>query len=333
MSDALLKVSGLTKHFVTGSLGNRAVVRAVEDVSFEIRRGETFALVGESGCGKTTLTKLILALEAPTSGSIMFDGIELVGASRAELAQYRRTAQAVFQDPYSSLNPRLKVSRIISEPLQAQGIGDRASRAERVREVLKIVGLPASAADLYPHEFSGGQRQRIAIARALALQPPFMVLDEPISALDVSIRAQVLNLLSDIQQEFGLTYLIVAHDLALVEQFSTNVGVMYLGNLVECGPVEKVFAERNHPYTQALLASVPNPDPEKRNAADMIRGEVGSPVNPPSGCKFHPRCPFRMDICSAEVPPHYLIDPTHWSACHLRALDAAGGTSRQKETA
>ena len=324
MSDVLLKVSNLTKHFVTGSFGNRAVVRAVEDVSFEIRKGETFALVGESGCGKTTLTKLILALEAPTSGSISFGGTELVGASRKDLASYRRAAQAVFQDPYSSLNPRLKVGRIISEPLQAQGWGDSALRAARVKEVLDIVGLPKTASDLYPHEFSGGQRQRIAIARALALQPPFMVLDEPISALDVSIRAQVLNLLADIQQEFGLTYLIVAHDLALVEQFSTNVGVMYLGNLVECGPVEQVFADRSHPYTQALLASVPNPDPERRNAADMIRGEVGSPVNPPSGCKFHPRCPFKMDVCTTEFPPRFEVDPSHWSACYLHAQDQAG---------
>jgi oligopeptide/dipeptide ABC transporter ATP-binding protein len=322
MSEPLLKVTSLTKHFVTGSLGSRAVVRAVEDVSFEIRKGETFALVGESGCGKTTLTKLILALDKPTLGSIRFDGIELANASRAEMAHYRRSAQAVFQDPYSSLNPRLKVGRIISEPLQAQNIGDRSSRAERVKEVLKIVGLPASAIDLYPHEFSGGQRQRVAIARALALQPPFMVLDEPISALDVSIRAQVLNLLSDIQKDFGLTYLIVAHDLALVEQFSTNVGVMYLGNLVECGPVEKVFSERSHPYTQALLASVPNPDPEKRNATDMIRGEVGSPVNPPSGCKFHPRCPFKMDVCETKFPPRYHIDPAHWSACYLHGAPA-----------
>jgi oligopeptide/dipeptide ABC transporter ATP-binding protein len=318
---AILQVKNLTKHFVTGSFGSRAVVRAVEDVSFEIGKGETFALVGESGCGKTTLTKLILGLEAPTSGSIRFDGTELVGASRADMAKYRRAAQAVFQDPYSSLNPRLRVSSIISEPLKAQGVGDRGTRDARIREVLKIVGLPESAMDLYPHEFSGGQRQRIAIARALALQPPFMVLDEPISALDVSIRAQVLNLLADIQKEFGLTYLIVAHDLALVEQFSTSVGVMYLGNLVECGPVEKVFSDRSHPYTQALLASVPNPDPDLRNDVNLIRGEVGSPVNPPSGCKFHPRCPFVMDVCPTEFPPQYKLDEGHWSACYLHERD------------
>ncbi|WP_201832549.1 ABC transporter ATP-binding protein [Microvirga zambiensis] len=333
MSSPILKVSNLTKHFATGMFGKQTVVHAVEDVSFQINRGETFALVGESGCGKTTLTKLILALETPTSGSIVFDDIELVGASRADLARYRRAAQAVFQDPYSSLNPRLRVKGIISEPLQAQGYGDRAARMDRVREVLKIVGLPASAADLYPHEFSGGQRQRIAIARALAPQPPFMVLDEPISALDVSIRAQILNLLTDIQKEFGLTYLIVAHDLALVEQFSTNVGVMYLGNLVELGPVEKVFSERSHPYTQALLASVPNPDPDMRNPADMIRGEVGSPVNPPSGCKFHPRCPFKMDICTTEFPPRYQLDGKHWSACYLHKDDRATAAALEKETA
>ncbi|MGB3503380.1 MAG: oligopeptide/dipeptide ABC transporter ATP-binding protein [Mesorhizobium sp.] len=330
---ALLQVRDLTKHFVTGTFGNRATVRAVENVSFEINRGETFALVGESGCGKTTLTKLILGLEEPSAGSIRFDGMELVGASRADIAKYRRAAQAVFQDPYSSLNPRLRVSGIISEPLKAQGVGDRSSQAERIREVLKIVGLPASAADLYPHEFSGGQRQRIAIARALALQPPFMVLDEPISALDVSIRAQVLNLLADIQQEFKLTYLIVAHDLALVEQFSTNVGVMYLGNLVECGPVEKVFSERSHPYTQALLASVPDPDPDRRNRVDLIRGEVGSPVNPPSGCKFHPRCPKVMDVCSTEFPAQHTIDERHWSACYLHDKVRADAATANRETA
>jgi oligopeptide/dipeptide ABC transporter ATP-binding protein len=204
---------------------------------------------------------------------------------------------------------------------------------DRVREVLKIVGLPASAADLYPHEFSGGQRQRIAIARALAPQPPFMVLDEPISALDVSIRAQILNLLTDIQGEFGLTYLIVAHDLALVEQFSTDVGVMYLGNLVELGPVEKVFSERSHPYTRALLASVPNPDPDMRNSTDMIRGEVGSPVNPPSGCKFHPRCPFKMDICPTEFPPQYRLDAKHWSACYLHKEGRAPSAALERVTA
>ncbi|MGB6118470.1 MAG: oligopeptide/dipeptide ABC transporter ATP-binding protein [Mesorhizobium sp.] len=330
---ALLQVRDLTKHFVTGTFGSRATVRAVENVTFEINRGETFALVGESGCGKTTLTKLILGLEEPSAGSIRFDGVELVGASRADIAKYRRAAQAVFQDPYSSLNPRLRVSGIISEPLKAQGVGDRSSQAERIREVLKIVGLPASAADLYPHEFSGGQRQRIAIARALALQPPFMVLDEPISALDVSIRAQVLNLLADIQQEFKLTYLIVAHDLALVEQFSTNVGVMYLGNLVECGPVEKVFSERSHPYTQALLASVPDPDPDRRNRVDLIRGEVGSPVNPPSGCKFHPRCPKVMDVCSTEFPAQRTIDEGHWSACYLHDKGRAAAAETSRETA
>jgi ABC-type oligopeptide transport system ATPase subunit len=224
MTAPLLEIRGLTKHFPAREGGGRGIVRAVDDVSFSIGRGETFALVGESGCGKTTITKLILGLETPTAGEIRFDGLDIAGGRSADMKAYRRQAQAVFQDPYASLNPRVRVRTIIAEPLMAQGIGDRASRQARVREVLDVVGLPASSADLYPHEFSGGQRQRIAIARALALQPRFIVLDEPISALDVSIRAQILNLLADIQDEFGLTYLIVAHDLALVEHFSSEVG-------------------------------------------------------------------------------------------------------------
>jgi oligopeptide/dipeptide ABC transporter ATP-binding protein len=310
----LLEVRGLTKRFAGRGGG---VVRAVENVSFSIGRGETFALVGESGCGKTTVTKLVLGLEKPTSGEILFHGADLAKASSSAMHAYRREAQAVFQDPYSSLNPRLRVQTIIAEPLMAHGIGDRSSQRGRVFEVLDVVGLPKTAAGLYPHEFSGGQRQRIAIARALALKPSFMVLDEPISALDVSIRAQILNLLADIQDQFGLTYLIVAHDLALVEHFSSSVGVMYLGSMAELGPTEAVFSAPLHPYTKALLASVPRPDPEHRAPVGVIKGEIGSAMAPPPGCKFHPRCPFAMDICKTIPPVDRVLAPDQIVACHL----------------
>jgi oligopeptide/dipeptide ABC transporter ATP-binding protein len=310
----LLEVRNLTKRFAGRGGG---VVRAVENVSFSISRGETLALVGESGCGKTTVTKLVLGLEKPTSGEILFHGADLAKASSPAMHAYRREAQAVFQDPYSSLNPRLRVRTIIAEPLMAHGIGDRSSQRGRVSEVLDVVGLPKTAAGLYPHEFSGGQRQRIAIARALALKPSFMVLDEPISALDVSIRAQILNLLADIQDQFGLTYLIVAHDLALVEHFSSTVGVMYLGSMAELGPTEAVFSAPRHPYTKALLASVPRPDPEHRPPVGVIKGEIGSAMAPPPGCKFHPRCPFAIDICRTTSPIDRVLAPDQIVACHL----------------
>lgn len=320
----LLEVRNLTKRFVMRGGG---VVRAVEDISFTIRRGETFALVGESGCGKTTVTKLVLGLEKPTSGEILFDGTDLAKASATDIRAYRRQAQAVFQDPYSSLNPRLKVQTIIAEPLMAHGIGDRSSRRQRVGELLDVVGLPATAADLYPHEFSGGQRQRIAIARALALKPSFMVLDEPISALDVSIRAQILNLLADIQDEFGLTYLVVAHDLALVEHFSSNVGVMYLGSMAELGATSAVFSHPRHPYTQALLASVPRPDPDHQAPTGVIHGEIGSAMAPPPGCKFNPRCPYAIDRCRTAVPDYRTLAPDQRAACHLAESIAAPSLS------
>jgi oligopeptide/dipeptide ABC transporter ATP-binding protein len=310
----LLEIRNLTKRFAVRGGG---VVRAVENVSFSIGRGETFALVGESGCGKTTVTRLVLGLEKPTSGEILFHGADLATASSTAMHAYRRQAQAVFQDPYASLNPRLRVHTIIAEPLMAHGIGDRHSRRARVAEVLDVVGLPRTAADLYPHEFSGGQRQRIAIARALALKPSFMVLDEPISALDVSIRAQILNLLADIQDEFGLTYLIVAHDLALVEHFSSSVGVMYLGSMAELGRTEAVFSHPRHPYTQALLASVPRPDPDHRAPVGVIQGEIGSAMAPPPGCKFHPRCPYAADICKATPPVDRMLAPGQVVSCHL----------------
>jgi oligopeptide/dipeptide ABC transporter ATP-binding protein len=314
MSETLLEIRDLKKHF---KVHGKGLVRAVDGISFSIPAGETFALVGESGCGKTTIAKMVLMLEKPTAGTIRFAGRDITRGSRAEHKAYRRQTQAVFQDPYSSLNPRLRVRTIIAEPLLAHREGNSASVSKRVAEVLDTVGLPASAADLYPHEFSGGQRQRIAIARALALNPRFMVLDEPISALDVSIRAQILNLLADIQDQFALTYLIIAHDLALVEHFSTRVGVMYLGSMVEAGPTEEVFARPGHPYTQALLASVPRPDPDHRAPVDAIRGEIGSAMAPPPGCKFHPRCPKAFAPCSTDVPDVYRTGTDHFAACHL----------------
>jgi peptide/nickel transport system ATP-binding protein len=319
MSKALLEIQDLKKHFpVRGGLfRSSGTVRAVDGISFSIPAGSTFALVGESGCGKTTIAKLVLMLEKPTAGTIRFAGRDITRGSRAEHKAYRRQAQAVFQDPYSSLNPRLPVRTIIAEPLRAHGVGNRAAIRNRVEQVLDTVGLPSTAADLYPHEFSGGQRQRIAIARALALNPRFLVLDEPISALDVSIRAQILNLLADIQEEFALTYLIIAHDLALVEHFSTLVGVMYLGSMVETGPTDQVFARPNHPYTQALLASVPRPDPDHQAPTDAIRGEIGSALAPPGGCKFHPRCPKAFAPCPVDAPPVYRTAPDHTAACHL----------------
>jgi len=308
---AMLELDGVTKHYRT----KRGVVRAVEGVSFAVQPRTTMALVGESGCGKTTIAKMILQLEKPTGGAIRFEGNDTAAMDAAALKSYRRQLMAVFQDPYSSLNPRLRVGTIIAEPILAHENPGRAAVARRVEEVLDVVGMPATAARLYPHEFSGGQRQRIAIARALALQPRMMVLDEPVSALDVSIRAQVLNLLADIQQEFGLTYLIIAHDLALVEHFSTDVAVIYLGRVAESGPTEEVFATPRHPYTQALLAAVPQPDPDHVLSETAAAGEIASALDPPSGCRFHPRCPHVMEVCRSTVPEP--LGGAHAASCHL----------------
>jgi oligopeptide/dipeptide ABC transporter ATP-binding protein len=309
----MLELAGITKHYRT----RNGIVRAVEDVSFTVPPKGTMALVGESGCGKTTIAKIILQLERPTAGTVRFEGADIATMSRTALHAYRRQVAAVFQDPYSSLNPRLRVHRIIAEPILAHERPGRAELDKRIAQVLDIVGLPATAGTLYPHEFSGGQRQRIAIARALSLQPRLMVLDEPVSALDVSIRAQVLNLLQDIQAEFGLTYLIIAHDLALVEHFSSDVAVIYLGRVAEAGPTEPVFANPRHPYTQALLAAVPLPDPDHVLSETAATGEIASALNPPSGCRFHPRCPHVFAPCSISVPPAYPAGPGHHVACHL----------------
>jgi oligopeptide/dipeptide ABC transporter ATP-binding protein len=307
----MLELDAVTKHYRT----RRGVVRAVEAVSFAVRPNSTMALVGESGCGKTTIAKMILQLERPTSGAIRFEGRDVAAMDAAALKAYRRQVMAVFQDPYASLNPRLRVGTIIAEPILAHESPGRAAVDRRVAEVLDVVGMPATAARLYPHEFSGGQRQRIAIARALALRPRLMVLDEPVSALDVSIRAQVLNLLADIQAEFGLTYLIIAHDLALVEHFSDDVAVVYLGRVAEAGPTGEVFAQPRHPYTQALLAAVPQPDPDHVLSETAAAGEIASALDPPSGCRFHPRCPMAADICRSTVPE--LRGTPHAAACHL----------------
>jgi oligopeptide/dipeptide ABC transporter ATP-binding protein len=318
---SLLEVRDLSRYFAAGGglFGPRRHVKAVDGVSFSIDEGETFALVGESGCGKTTIAKLVLRLERATAGSIRFDGHDLATLPASGLRRLRRQLQAVFQDPYASLNPRLRVHTILAEPILAHERPGRVEIGRRVGELLDVVGLPASAARLFPHEFSGGQRQRIAIARALALKPRLLVLDEPISALDVSIRAQVLNLLADIQAQYRLAYLVIAHDLALVEHFSDRVGVMYLGNLVEIGPTDAVFAEPRHPYTQALIASVPRPDPDHAAPLDVIRGEIGSALAPPAGCKFHPRCPRAIAVCRTELPPWRHFPGTHAAACHLLA--------------
>jgi len=315
----LFRVRDLKKYFpvTRGLVFQRLIgqVKAVDGVSFDLRRGETLGLVGESGCGKSTTANLLLNLEVPMAGKIQFKGRDIIGLKGVELLAYRREVQAVFQDPFRSLNPRKKVRKIIGEPLEVHGIGTAAERRKRIGDLLETVGLESQRAELYPHEFSGGQRQRIAIARALALQPETLILDEPVSALDVSIQAQILNLIMDLQNELGLTYLIISHDLAVVEHVSTHIGVMYLGRLLELAPRDELYARPLHPYTKALLDSVPVADPEViRQVA--LEGEVPSPLNPPSGCSFHPRCPQVREDCSKSQPQFIEIRPDHFVACH-----------------
>ncbi len=314
-NQTLVEVNNLKKYFPAP---HKQVVRAVDGVSFSIQRGETFGLVGESGCGKTTVGRCILRLMEPTSGEVLFDGRNLVELSGGGLRVLRRRMQIIFQDPYSSLNPRMKVGAIIAEPLEIHGVKSRRERRERVIELLRVVGLDPDYANRYPHQFSGGQRQRIGIARALALNPDFIVADEPVSALDVSVQAQVVNLMQDLQEKFSLTYLFISHGLAVVKHISTRVGVMYLGKLIELAPAEEIYSNPLHPYTQALLEAIPVPDPEaKRGSVQKLAGEVPNPIAPPPGCRFHTRCPYAMDRCKIEEPNFREVSPDHWIACFL----------------
>ena len=321
--EVLLEVRDLVKHFSVGGgmFGSRAgTVRAVDGVSFSLRRGETLGLVGESGCGKTTTGRCILQLERPTSGQVIFEGRDLGALTDAQLRPMRRRMQVIFQDPYASLNPRMTVGQILAEPLAVHGVvPDRHGRRARVRDLLSRVGLLPQHADRYPHQMSGGQRQRVGIARALAVEPSLIICDEPVSALDVSIQAQIINLLEDLQAEFQLTYLFIAHDLAVVRHISDRVAVMYLGKIAEITDRRELYENPLHPYTKALLAAVPIPDPalEARRARTVLAGEVPSPLNPPSGCVFHPRCPIAIDRCRGEVPPLREVTPGHWAACLL----------------
>jgi peptide/nickel transport system ATP-binding protein/oligopeptide transport system ATP-binding protein len=323
----MLVVDDLKTHFpIRAGVLQRVVahVKAVDGVSFSIREGETFGLVGESGCGKTTVARTILRLQKATDGSVFFDGEDVFAKRRGELKRLRRNMQIIFQDPYSSLDPRMPVGDIIAEGLVIHGLYEGKERARVVQEMLDKVGLNPYHAHRYPHEFSGGQRQRIGIARALALQPKFVVLDEPVSALDVSIQSQILNLLRNLQTEFGLTYLFVAHDLSVVEHISDRVGVMYLGKLVELATREELYRNPLHPYTQALLSAIPIPDPRRRRQRIVLSGEVPSPVNPPRGCRFHTRCPFAIDRCKQEIPAFEEKVPGHWAACHLVERNGSG---------
>jgi len=316
----LVVVKDLVKFFpVRSGLLQRVVawVQAVDGISFTIREGETLGMVGESGCGKTTVGRAMLRLIEPTSGSVNFDGTDLLRLKGKALKSMRRNMQIIFQDPYASLDPRMPIGESVMEGLNIHGIGTRRDRAETMMETLKKVGLEDYHARRYPHEFSGGQRQRIGIARALALRPKFIICDEPVSALDVSIQSQVLNILKDLQKEFGLTYLFIAHNLSVVEHISDRVAVMYLGKMVELAGREVLYCEALHPYTKALFSAIPVPDPTIKRERIILKGDVPSPLNPPKGCRFHPRCPVAIDKCSVDEPVFKESKPDHWAACWL----------------
>ena len=317
MSEAFVEVQDLKKYF---PLGQRRTLKAVDGISFTIRKGETLGLVGESGCGKSTAGRTIIRLYEPTSGRVVIDGTDVTKLKGSKLKAFRRKMQMIFQDPYASLNPRMTVLDIIGEALDIHGlVKSRAERTRRVEELLELVGLSAQHASRYPHEFSGGQRQRIGITRALAVQPEFIVCDEPISALDVSIQAQIVNLLTDLQKKMGLTYLFVAHDLAMVKYISDRIAVMYLGQIVELASSEDLYDQPQHPYTKALMSAIPIPDPEAEAKKERIilQGELPNPISPPSGCPFRTRCPFAMERCAQEKPAFREVRPGHWAACHL----------------
>ncbi len=321
MSEVLLEVKNLKKYFpIKKSFFGKALtnVKAVDDVSFTINKGETFGLVGESGCGKSTTGRTLIRLYEPTAGEIIFDGEDIAKKSNKELLEYRKRIQMIFQDPYASLNTRMTVADIVGEPLDIHNLYKGKERQEKIFDLLETVGLSKDHASRYPHEFSGGQRQRIGIARALAVDPDFIICDEPISALDVSIQAQVVNMLEDLQKERGLTYLFIAHDLSMVKYISDRIGVMYLGKMAEIASSDNLYATPLHPYSQALLSAIPIPDPEimRNSNRIIIEGDVPSPINPPSGCTFRTRCPYAKDICSEEAPVLIETKPDHFVSCH-----------------
>ncbi|GEK33010.1 ABC transporter ATP-binding protein [Kurthia sibirica] len=322
MAEPLLKVNGLKKYFPikSGFFGRTTgSVKAVNDVSFEIYEGQTLGIVGESGCGKSTTGRAIMRLLEPTDGEVIFEGKSITKMTSSEMRKARRDIQMVFQDPYASLNPRHNVQKILEEPLKVHNIGTPEERKEKVAKLLEIVGLSSYHASRYPHQFSGGQRQRIGIARALMTNPKLIIADEPVSALDVSIQAQVLNLMSDLQDELKLTYIFIAHDLGVVRHISDRVAVMYLGKIVEIADSEMLYENPMHPYTQALLTAVPVPDPDFVRKESLIKGDIPSPANPPTGCAFHTRCPYKMDICSQQTPEIVEYEIGHSVACHLHS--------------